>query len=135
MINKTDDGPPPLPPYSGPAGRAFQSYVRWLKNESYHQRGHYCCDEACRVCAAWRNINSAREETRPVAIVARGFERGQQIALDAMVAIAAEPTPYLCSANASRQFDGALRQGFRTTLLRHRLVPFTQSEWYQTPQL
>ncbi|KKK61569.1 hypothetical protein LCGC14_3013000, partial [marine sediment metagenome] len=29
----------PLYPYHGDAGRAFQSFRRWLKNESSHQRG------------------------------------------------------------------------------------------------
>ena len=120
-------GESPLPPYTGSARRAFQSYVRWLKNESYHQKGLYCTDEACRVCDAWRNIHRARE-TRPVEVTALGFERGQQIALDAVVALAAEPTPGPLRESAARQFDGALRQGFRTLLQQHRLVPFAQPD-------
>lgn len=50
----------PSYPYQGAAGRAFQSFRRWLKNESFHQRGEYCGDDACRTCAAWREIQRVR---------------------------------------------------------------------------
>lgn len=131
----------PMRPYTGKAARVFPTYVQWLKNDSYHQKGLYCTDEACRVCAAWRAINKGNQEMRQalaalvlkasessVNVVARGFERGQQIALDAVVAIAAEPTPMPLLSSVARQFDGAIRQGFRTTLQQHRLVPFGPSE-------
>ncbi len=64
MCNVSGRSPEPdfrvIPPFQGKAGRAFQSFTRWLKNERFHQRGQYCQDDACRICAAWRNIHRAR---------------------------------------------------------------------------
>ena len=109
--------------------------MRWLKNESYHQKGLYCTDEACRVCASWRVIHKGNQDMRQalaslmlkasedaVDVVACGFEYGEKIALDALTALATVQPPEPMIGNL--RFGQALRQGFRTTLQRHLVQSF-----------
>lgn len=114
-----------IPPYTGPAGRSFQSFKRWLKNESSHQRGWYCDDDACRICDAWRSYrraadyktverllrDSLRDSGERETLYDLGFDEGRKVAETALLELAT--TKLVSEADDTEQWSDSFSQGLR----------------------